>query len=448
MCIWASTAAVLLSLGSPTNASDNPDITASDRRPNTVAGRVLDDKRQSIAGAEVTRFRVNQLAWTRKLIDQQLTDVNGNFRFKNVVDAKAEFPDSIIAMDRSSTQDFVEVYVRKTGYVADSWIEMLPQIVKTGAFQKSVLSASGRLTGRVTNLDGRPVSGAIVSVDSPPLPPWLGTKSTRTNNDGTYEIADAVRADYLSRQNEKSIGCFPGIRERDHRLTVEHPNFAIKEVVIRSFADANLQLEPAAIVEGRIEYADVSQQAGDAIILICSSPSPVRESNLRSAIPIGRIAKVDKVGHYRFTNLPQGQYDLLAQPPGWTDVRLDKIDAIANQTTTAPNLIVKGELVVIRLVAEATGQAVEIRPDTRAIICGRTLAPNRDGRFEFHMPVGAQSVMVSDVYEGVEHRWAGPWVFTNGPEPPMVNVKEAETTTADVPVVARHVNIANRAPGE
>jgi hypothetical protein len=74
----------------------------------------------------------------------------------------------------------------------------------------------------------------------------------------------------------------------------------------------------------------------------------------------------DADGHYRLESLSTGEYNIWAQADDWAVNAIDSFKAVAGQACTAPDLqLVRGGLIVGRVIDEASGLPVDMEQDSR-----------------------------------------------------------------------------------
>ena len=434
--------------------------------PNTITGRVVDEKGQPIAGVETLLFRINRIDASRKLTAKTMTDAEGHYRFENVIDIAKEFPDGKLFPWNMLEEEFVQVIARSPGRVAGMQLDLRQRIASTGVEFDLQLLPGAQLSGRVTGPDDQPVVGALVSVGGASFATWDEIASARTKSDGTYAINDAApygMDEYrikLADQN-RHMEAFRATKANTFAvfvmaplLTVAHPDFAIKTATYEKIPGAqDMKLEPAAAIEGRAVYGDSGKPAAGAVIHLAASPAKNAPPTLPpSTSPYRADLRADAEGRFRFANLPAGNYDLSAEMPDWVNVGIDAFPAASSKTSTVPNLtLTKGGVISICFIDDKTGKPIALTPDTHADISAHAFplntgishpawkpsaAANSAGRFELHAAPGKRAVMVSAVYVGEKLVWAAK------PSPgelklPVVELVEGKTVEVDIPVVAR-----------
>ena len=203
--------------------------------PNTISGQCVDEKGNPLAGVEVLLARVWWRDGRREPFSTQVTGADGRFRFADVVDIESTFPDGKFpVLPNPSTPSF-QVARRAPGRVSVTEGAMLSQVAQRGSEFKVNLPPAATLRGRVTNLKGEPVAGALVSIGFSQLDRWEGFQTDRTDAEGRYEIPDAPRiesgqvvaSDQLTGNSAAESGDSQNDRVEIHRMIfVNHPEYA------------------------------------------------------------------------------------------------------------------------------------------------------------------------------------------------------------------------------
>lgn len=436
--------------------------------PNTVAGRTVNEKRQPIAGAEVFLFRINYSTSARKLVERKVTEADGEFQFKDVIDIAKEFPDGKLSPLNPLDPEFVQIYVRAPGRATESHMQMRQQVARAGDFAEVKLLPAATLTGRVTAPAGKPVAGALVSVGGLGYYLWEGARSARTDADGKFEIKDAAPFDIEEfrkqeagqrrqmealRANKADSSSADYVSFAPPVLAVEHPGFAAKYTGYEKIPGTqDVQLEPAAVIEGRVVFNDAAKPAAGATVRASKSRprNTLPASDQLYSLHYG-LARTDSEGKYRLTTLPAGSYDLSTEMPDWVNVGIAGFAAAGGKTQTAPDLVLtKGGVISIRVVDAKSGKPIDLQPDMRADITAQEIpfrsgsraawqpnaAANSEGRFELRTAPGKRGVFVFRVSLGDEPKWeAKPGPVGEVKPPAVVDVKEGETVQVDIPVV-------------
>ena len=443
----------------PTITANARDIPRRD--PNTILGRVVDEHDLAIADAEIQLVRIDPLVSTRQLIAQKKSDADGRFRFDNVIATAKESPDGRIPPSDLPDNEFIQCLVRTPDRVAVIRTQLPQYIAQHGDAYWLRLLPAAKLEGRVTDPDGNPVAGALVSAGSGIFGVWEGVMTARTDSDGKYAINDVApfdQATFLAEQearNREALRSSRGKNDATVRiapppmLTVEHPDFAVKKANYEMAPGVNdVQLEPPAVIEGRVVFVDTqTPAAGEVVVAVTSTPRNFLQSDeiqLQNEIQLKNRAQVrtDADGRFRFTTLPAGKYDLWVDSREWLNAGTSNLETATGKTTPAPDLtLTKGVLINVRLVDINTRQPVQISPNTNASILvlpphhllsrpmSRFVAAKSDGTFELRTLPGENKFVVAGVSVGGQPKWVG---ILNGLLQPGVQVKEGETTSFDV----------------
>ena len=165
------------------------------RTPNAILGRCFDAAGQPAPGVKISLHRIATEGASVELVSSTTSDTAGRFALSDILsdDAlKKPTPDPRPGAPLGPTY---AVVVQRQGVITRMFTGMGGMIAR-GVTATIRLEPSATLTGRVTDDDGNPVAGALVSAQRVDyLPKIEGVQSTRTDEDGMYEIADAVPFD-------------------------------------------------------------------------------------------------------------------------------------------------------------------------------------------------------------------------------------------------------------
>ena len=144
------------------------------------------------------------------------------------------------------------------------------------------------LTGRITDADGTPISGASISYPMPYYVPVSSQESfARSDSNGMYKV------DTLPE------GVFD--------LSVRHRDYAPAQVSVQLLSgqttDADVTLYGGGALEGIVYVGGVAQ--GGGMLLLESTDGTMGNQQ----------AQTDSNGHYEFTRVPAGEYTLRAYVP-------------------------------------------------------------------------------------------------------------------------------------
>jgi hypothetical protein len=169
------------------------------------------------------------------------------------------------------------------------------------------LSPSATMQGRITDAEGRPISGAIVSTGCNLMKPVPGICAAVTDAAGRYEISDLRPFDLVNQKPQPAgNGTFTMFGES--RAQVQHPDYArlpFEYTKIPSTVDATIHR--IAEVGGQIVLGDNGQPANGAQLEFYN--------DLVSADYWTRTVTDDN-GRYKMATLPPGKYRLTAKVNG------------------------------------------------------------------------------------------------------------------------------------
>ena len=166
--------------------------------------------------------------------------------------------------------------------------------------------------------------------------------ASRTDAEGNYKIDDAgptMQPNLTSKLPNKSDNS----KEQDAKgnrtwvsflrhpvLTVEHPDYAMKHTNFeKSPGTKDIQLDPAASLEGRVVFADTGKPAAGVLVGAGTSVAdrgPPTAELLREIVKEPPYARM-QMENTASTGLPAGKYDLWAETPDWVNVGLNDVVA-------------------------------------------------------------------------------------------------------------------------
>ena len=346
------------------SGNNSSDDRPSRPKPNTLSGRITDENGQPLTGIQVKLYRFNLIDRDPHEVDTRQTDQDGRYQFDLSDRIKELFPDGKLPElgDMSSYQPFVRIVAHAPGRVTAQQPEFAARVARIGAHFEHQMPPASALRGRVTDPDGKPIAGALVSAGGE-LGRSLDVYSAHTDADGQYVIDDIARFDaekYAEEQKAQAAYALkaakdtPGVTgtfsASPPMLQVTHPDFATKSVRYdRIPGTRDAQLAPAAAITGRVIYRDTKEPAVGVLVHLMNSISEEQEKSAADqaywfdeagdARNSWTQAKTDAEGRFKFTNVPAKEYDLWAETDGWLNQGIGKLKTVAGQSTTAPDLI-------------------------------------------------------------------------------------------------------------
>jgi beta-lactamase regulating signal transducer with metallopeptidase domain/protocatechuate 3,4-dioxygenase beta subunit/tetratricopeptide (TPR) repeat protein len=398
--------------------------------PNIIAGQCVDENEKPLAGADVLLARATWDGTSRKNISRQTTASDGRFRFEHVVDIQREYPNGKIPKFPNPAIPTFQISARKAGRESCSEIVDQNQIANFGANMHVPMGPGATLRGRVTNSNGEPVAGALVSVGFSQLDRWEGFQTARTRADGTYEITDAPPLQVSDKKpgppDELRSGSYSLVtRASTQPIIVTQTDYADRSVRCKGIPGTqDIQLEPAAIIRGRVIDATTNKPAANIRVI---------------AVPVYAYATTDDHGAYRFHSLPAGTYNLWSVTPDRVNKDAPKVKTSTERETTAPDLVLTaGGTVRIRLIDDKTGQPVPLHGDEYAQVHVEPSAPligsgylaAKDGRFEVQVIPGDVKVDSIAASSNGNIRW-----LIRPGDRPAAHVEDGQATEVDVRVI-------------
>jgi beta-lactamase regulating signal transducer with metallopeptidase domain/protocatechuate 3,4-dioxygenase beta subunit len=344
-----------------------------DAEPNTFKGRTVDESNKPLAGVEVTLLRGSQdFVKPRTIVGRTTTDANGDYRFSNVVDEKKEYPNGILTAANASDDPLYWIVVRKPGCISRESGRGQVELLQQGQANDFVMPPGSSLRGRVTDQDGKPVAGAIVSKS-----PWLsqfGIWSATTDENGEFEIDDLTPFSVSEERNrleeqqsavnaQLAAGAEPTLSfSMAPQFLVRHPDFAVAKLpTVDIPGRAEAVLERAAAIAGRV-VDDQGRPVAEAIVIARVSRDPRRQANVGSEdffrSTYETSARCDERGTFVIPSLFAGQFDVQVEAPELLDRGMASVDVKGGETTELGDVALDaGVPIRIKFVDAATGQA-------------------------------------------------------------------------------------------
>lgn len=379
----------------PTETPDKPIKDAI-----TPSGHCLAPKGAPIADAEVVLYHLNWSDRSQRVVERTRSNQQGSFQF-------AQVPVTLERID--------EYAVVATAGGRVTAFKRFPYRTTDGKHLELHMPEASELRGQVFGPDGKPVQGAMVWAHRPLPQPVLGLQCATTDEDGTFlidDVATGTRKTVVTPEDSQDA-----TRQIGFPLYCRHPEYGYTWKRYDTVpGEVTLRLEPAAVMEGRVVYADSDEPAARIRVGIQSTEEGDAEWTV-----------TDEQGRYRFTCLRAEKYNLWTCSPDWTAPAIDSLEAVPGQTRKAPDLrLIRGAVISGRFVHGATGKPLTLadfhasfagrvpscltakgpaRPESGA---GRQVAYFRsDGSFEVRLPPGENTIRFSP---------PAPWTLADYPD--------------------------------
>ena len=301
-----------------------------------------------------------------------------------------------------------------------------------------------------------PSRGRAVSIDNGPNAHWEEVQASRTDANGYYKIDDAAPFDeaefkkqVADQERQAKAAEASGTQTfslflRQPILRVDHPDYAVKRTTFdKSPGTKDVQLQPAAVLEGRVIFADSGKPASGVLVGIVTS---VEQHDPPIAPPETErhelYVRTDAGGKYHAGSLPPGKYELWAETPVWVNVSTNDVVAAAGKTSVVPDLkFTKGGTVSARIVDGKSAQAhsasegctrnnVSVESIRAAVVAAQDapfITINSQGRFDVQLSPGKKKIGAGGVEVDGDMKYTG--------QPTTeVTVAEGKTTEVDLPV--------------
>jgi RNA polymerase sigma factor (sigma-70 family) len=399
----------------------------ADKKSATLAGQVLGPDGQPVRGASVYYARHDDRPKSTPKANA-VTDKAGRFHF--IVPGSGKEGEVLTSL-YATADGFGPAWVLTE---AKSWWRWPREVDREGAFTLRLPKDDVPVTGRIVNLEGKPVAGATITVTgikSPPggsLTPWLDAVKTRTNADGSrldYQYLPGFFADGLYRLfppvTTGADGRFTirGVgRERAVTLLIEGPTIETKEINVLTRAGLPTLTLPSyrqapefgslLYYAARFDHPAAPCRPVSGVVRERRTGKPLAGATVRAERGVGNSTHyiqttTDRTGRYRLTGLPSGSVlrgldTLIALPPeGQACLSLRKriVDPSRTEPATLDFELPQGVWIEGRVVDKATGEGVlsmlgysifqDERPEVevRSLYLSDDLRTDKQGRFRF-----------------------------------------------------------------
>jgi beta-lactamase regulating signal transducer with metallopeptidase domain/tetratricopeptide (TPR) repeat protein len=381
-------------------------IEPAKHQPNVLELHIVDENEQPLAGVEATLYSAASGTGDAKPIKTLASDDAGNVVFAAVVsvDQIAKFEKMKAAGEfiAVSPESYL-VALKRPGLATALTYQSAGELALAGGKRTIMLRPAVKLSGRVTDPEGKPVPNAVVTAGS-----WAGARNidgvntATTDADGRYEFTDRAPFNRAAARQGSNAISFAALAAKPpasqkgpsapedpaaaevSTLVVTHPDFAVTRIEGGDVPGvANVQMLPAASIIGRVVHHETGAPVAGVTVLAMAEPTytPQAERDgdaIYTPIPHSHSAttQTDEQGVYRLANLPAGTYNLWlieenAQKDGTKLAArgLTGIAAVAGaEPTLAPDTAVgPPPSVTVQLIDAATGKPLPIGRELVAI---------------------------------------------------------------------------------
>ena len=288
-------------------------------------GICMDSDGNALPGAKISIYTRDSLTRTYELVSQTTTDEEGRYVFEPL-------PNRGVG--------FYEVTARAESHV--SGIYSIPSpILEFPESKDFKMKKSATLKGRVVDLAGNPVSGAVVSTSMYRFSD-TGIFSDVTNENGEYEIDDL---NPFRRTGVPAGGELEGrpifVAVQSPRLYVSHPDYQFKWVHYETApGDANITIARGGAIEGRVVFAETGKPARGV---------EVHYQNVTGGDSVAVLT--DEEGRYRHQSLRNEKYNLWINADGLTAPAIESVEVNSGETTQVADFeLSRGGFVIGRLI--------------------------------------------------------------------------------------------------
>ena len=291
-----------------------PLLSADAPAKQTLAGKCVDDAGQPVASVKLELFRMSRGRTDIVACASLTTGQDGLYRFEN--------------LERGTDEDEIIYYLlaRRPGYSSAShqFNFLLGRLPETVTLSQKI----GTLLGRVTDEQGRPIKGALVSGASFGFEPIQQILAAETDEKGRYAISD--------------MQAFQSNSDARIYFWVNHPDYPQTRASYSSIpSDVDVTLPKGGVIEGTVTDAVTGMPAA-------STPVVVQGVKGRGSA----MTKTDTQGKYRLVLTPD-LYNIRATGKDRTCFCVDSFD-VRNGAKSQVNLeLIEGGLIVGRVTDES-----------------------------------------------------------------------------------------------
>jgi len=374
-------------------------------QPNALELQVVDENKQPLAGVEATLYSASPRTDEAKLLKTLATDDAGNVVFAAVAPA-----DQIAKFEKMKAagefiygpQDSYLIALKRPGLATALIYQSAGDLALAGGKRTIMLRSAVKLSGRVTDPEGKPVPDAVVTAGGfAGSNSIAGVNAVSTDAAGRFEFADRGPFNRAVARKENNFMSFtaaasspapqsgPALPEDPtvknvSDLVVTHPHFAVTRVEGGNVpGGANVQMLAATSIAGRvIDYDAGAPVAGVTVQALGEPTGPPQieqeDGVLAYRVPYSHGATATTVGegNYRLENLPAGTYNLWVDSesqPGNPFKRASRgvggvVTTASKEPAPAPDIVVgRPATVNVQLVDDATSQPLQLDGNAVAV---------------------------------------------------------------------------------
>ncbi|MEX2171013.1 MAG: M56 family metallopeptidase [Pirellulales bacterium] len=427
-------------------------------QPNTITGRCVDEQGQPLGGVKLALFSMTPNLKETNLVSEVTTGADGTFRFEHVVDIAKEYPDGLPERFPFVPRLIYTALARSEGRATAHVSESLERVARSGHSATLRMPPAATLRGKVTDADGQPVAGVQVSAGLMRLPAEQRVFSAVTDRDGHYEIGDLEplnREEEQARQAKQleqslaakstATGTFVAA---NRVVTFSHPDYATKRATYEEVpGEIDVQLQPAAVIEGRVTDANGKPVAEALVRLMSVVGQPIKlEGGSRSigeqlAQHYQAQTRTDDEGRYRFDSVPANGYRIRIEAPKLVTRGVDELAVEAGEQVTVPDIkLTAGGRLRIQCVDAESDEPIAFPQGSMASIIGHTrpvpelianeLPCSVEGVIEARLTAGEHQISIGTLYSPDGTLWR----MADLEKMPTVSLVEGETAEIRVPV--------------
>jgi hypothetical protein len=329
-----------------------------------------------VIDADVRLYDVNQLETKQELLATSSTSITGEFEFRDLTKYKNPDLHLVILISHKDYASQIHPLRNSMRYLQnkDNW--------------RISLEKRASLTGRITDVQGKPIEGVEVWQPmflSEPVPGFLHDK---TGSDGRFAINDHAKFDTIETRRRIDNNTFS--QQRGTGMMYRHPEFGRKQFMVEKIpGNIELKLDKAISVKGRV----IEKGSGKPIPGLIVRASGHDSSSFENA-------KTDSNGNYEFSLVSTTKFNLKVYHPE-LDAKARVVSGKSGQAITVDDLELESLVTVKGIVIDDETEKPFTSDSEEPFVihwydeaCPKTTAEcksapiNKDGTFELKVLPG------------------------------------------------------------
>jgi protocatechuate 3,4-dioxygenase beta subunit len=347
----------------------------------TIAGTCEGEAGQPIRDATVRLFRVDR-GHRAKQIQEVRSDRAGHYRFPRL---------ESLPVDEVAAEAYYSVVATSPGRASQIHEYVTREMPLVTAF---TMPPAATLSGRVTDPEGTPVSGAYVWTRAPDDGSLDGIMSATTDLEGRFAISDLAPFNRAAVAGRK-LPDLAAAQRTSITFNVRHADFAEQRLMCLLIPDKlDIKLEHGGVIEGRVVDA-ITEAPAPGVLVSVQGTRLSRNASWHETL-------TDSDGRYRLAGLAPLPLNVWATAADRTCAALDSVQVVPKQTRKLPDLrLVEGGWIEGSVLTtddrpvrmdHSTKRRLRVglhgpsRPQSGAAI--ESVPVDDEGRFRFRVPAG------------------------------------------------------------